>query len=631
MSVSDIQKSVDITVGSIIKVTGGRKVPINTIGNVFWIGENTYGWSVGFKDTKGREYFTALKNVDLERKSTGVVQTRLGGTIDCTVDRIIIIPNEGTIDNQWFRATIEDIEAAQSTDGTAWSMPIAEFETVLESFRGFAVSPILRARLDLYYKRMDIAKHERVARSAKRTDQLLRALGGLDGMVAGKPLYRYQKEGIRWMIECATSETLKGAILADDMGLGKTRQALTAARAFLKHCNALIRIISPAAVRSDWRKEMTAQNMREHAGLFGDVELLSWAKITHHKVTLHDGSVRPFVIIADEGHYASGPSSQRTQAYLREAARPECLAVWVLTGTPLRNSQPTDIWAILKGIGHPVAQDLVSFRHRFKGRDAAMIRLSEHLKGVILRRKAEGNLELPAFSRIMREFDLTKEARDIYHSEFKRLQSESPHASEALVKLMHLRQAASIAKVSDTVDLAVKVIGEGDRPVIFTNFKNSARLIKIGIEQSDAFKAMGFDEVPELFTGDVPDKSRDRIKKAFMEKRLPALVVTIECGGTGVDGFQYGSSTVILHERPLIPSTAFQGEKRVSRNGQKKPVRSFWQQADLDVDRKLDEMIQKKYSRAEMALTGHGALIDFDETEDDQMSIERELAKIVKE
>lgn len=57
-----------------VKVVRGRKVPIGTVGTVFWIGAVNYSkykkwWSwqfrVGLKDNDGNTYFTAERNIEL--------------------------------------------------------------------------------------------------------------------------------------------------------------------------------------------------------------------------------------------------------------------------------------------------------------------------------------------------------------------------------------------------------------------------------------------------------------------------------------------------------------------------------------------------------------------------------------
>jgi hypothetical protein len=57
----------EIVVGQTVKVYRGRKVPIGTMGVVFWIAEqeDAFGcYKIGFKDEAGNKHFTAINNVD---------------------------------------------------------------------------------------------------------------------------------------------------------------------------------------------------------------------------------------------------------------------------------------------------------------------------------------------------------------------------------------------------------------------------------------------------------------------------------------------------------------------------------------------------------------------------------------
>lgn len=49
--------------GTYIVVDRGRKVPIGTTGQIFWVGENRWGKSVGFNDRQGNTHFTSINNV----------------------------------------------------------------------------------------------------------------------------------------------------------------------------------------------------------------------------------------------------------------------------------------------------------------------------------------------------------------------------------------------------------------------------------------------------------------------------------------------------------------------------------------------------------------------------------------
>lgn len=49
--------------GKQVVIVSGRKYPIGTAGECFWVGENRYGWGCGIKLADGSKIFTALRNV----------------------------------------------------------------------------------------------------------------------------------------------------------------------------------------------------------------------------------------------------------------------------------------------------------------------------------------------------------------------------------------------------------------------------------------------------------------------------------------------------------------------------------------------------------------------------------------
>jgi|688.fasta_scaffold01222_48 hypothetical protein len=48
-----------------VKVVRGRKVPVGTMGKVFWAGKNQWGLRVGLKTDKGTVYWTSVANVEV--------------------------------------------------------------------------------------------------------------------------------------------------------------------------------------------------------------------------------------------------------------------------------------------------------------------------------------------------------------------------------------------------------------------------------------------------------------------------------------------------------------------------------------------------------------------------------------
>lgn len=61
----DKEEAKIIRLHKVVKVVQGRKVPIGTEGEVFWMGDSGYGMSVGLRLIDGKKVFTAMKNVEV--------------------------------------------------------------------------------------------------------------------------------------------------------------------------------------------------------------------------------------------------------------------------------------------------------------------------------------------------------------------------------------------------------------------------------------------------------------------------------------------------------------------------------------------------------------------------------------
>ena len=71
------------------------------------------------------------------------------------------------------------------------------------------------------------------------------------------------------------------------------------------------------------------------------------------------------MLIADEAHYAQNLSAARTRAFLKLARHPRLRAAWLLTGTPMKNGRPVQLFPLLAAIGHPLSADQRAFEERY--------------------------------------------------------------------------------------------------------------------------------------------------------------------------------------------------------------------------------------------------------------------------
>jgi SNF2 family DNA or RNA helicase len=400
----------------------------------------------------------------------------------------------------------------------------------------------------------------------------------------GRTLFEHQKSGVRFLTQ------RRRAILADDMGLGKTMQALVAANCF----SVPIHVVCPASLRDNWQREAGDLGIR--------IQTHSWAKVPR---TIPGG----FVLVCDEAHYAqSGKKSQRGKAFLDLAETAD--AVFLLTGTPMKNGRPVNLYPLLKAVRSPLALNKGWFEKRycdaqpgnFTAWDTSgasnLDELGRRCAPVMLRRMKNECLDLPEKTRVMRDAEQAAEAKRLYSETLnnsmnryteRRMRGEVSDASEFLVKFGYMRQAGSIAKVQTALDIAEEITEQGGQVVIFTAFLDSARRISAAFPGSC------------MLIGETPQGERQGLVDRFQAGKSKVFVTTFQAGGVGITLTK--AQTVILVDRPWTPGDCYQAEDRIHRIGQRSNVLSIWLQWD-DTDKAVDALLESKTERIEVVMAG---------------------------
>ena len=405
----------------------------------------------------------------------------------------------------------------------------------------------------------------------------------------GRTLYAHQVTGAEFLLR------VKKGILADDMGLGKTLESLAAAKA----TGLPVVVICPASLVSNWHLEALMFNMR--------VTCFSWAKFPDKFYT------SKFVLIADEAHYAQSSSSQRTKRFLALATLSEY--VWCVTGTPMKNGRPVNLFPLLKAIGHELGKNRSWFEMRYCGAALKNIRvkggaerkvwdnsgarnvdeLAKKIETIMLRRTKLECLDLPEKTRILREIEVTADMQHEYDDVIRKFADQHPDTAQlAMVQLGAARQAASKAKIPLAIELAEEVLSQRQSVVLFTEYKATALALSTALNC-------------EMITGDVDARTeRPAIVERFQTGQKKALVLTIRAGGVGITLTR--AQTVILVDRAWTPGDCLQAEDRLHRIGQRNAVTSYWLQA-FKIDKIVDAILLEKM-RNIVSLTGEQG-IDF--------------------
>lgn len=481
------------------------------------------------------------------------------------------------------------------TGDKGWYFPLTAAEALLNAFPDYAIDPAIVALVE-------DARAEKLRAAVEAAQGILDLVEAArldEPLPNGRILFAHQKDAVRWLLAHRRGGLLRGGVLADHMGLGKTLSALVAAKAMRATYSCPILVVAPASLRDNWLREA------EIAGV--PIEIFSWAKMPKPLET------RQYIVIADEAHYAQNLSSARTQALLALADSPNCLASWLLTGTPIKNGRPVNLFPLLVATGHPLSRDRRSYERHYcaaheksVGRGKAiwdvtgaahLDELSKKTSDVILRRTKKECLDLPEKLRQMRPAELSNEAERVYDAKLQELvasyrariaSGEVSDDAEALVTLGQLRLAGSVAKVESAIELTEELREQGQSVVIFTEFVESARTLHA---------ALG----GELLTGETPTEERQAIVDRFQGGQSTVFIGTIKAGGVGLT--LTAASHVILVDRPWTPGDAEQAEDRLHRIGQGQAVNAIWLQHGA-IDRAIDSLLEAKQERIDLVLKG---------------------------
>lgn len=517
------------------------------------------------------------EQIDAERKAAKAVaqqEARKNG---------VTIHERGSYLGLSFAYDPELVERARSLPGRRWDgaskewiVPRSAVEEVLRAFPVVHLPPSweeAKRAQEAQVQAEAAAKSAQVAEDLSRLDALLPTLE--------RTPFEHQEAGARWLIE------RRHAILADDMGLGKTCTSLIAARA-LGH---VIIVVAPAGLRQNW--------LREAEAVDASIEFYSWAKQPEPLDV-------PYTLIADESHYAQNLTSRRCKAFLKLAK--VSAATFALTGTPIKNGRPQNLFPLLVATKHELGKDRRAYERRYCAAHATRWSKwdttgSAHLDELhrltldaILRRTKDDCLDLPEKTRVLRKVEMGAEARDTYESVLHDLQAEYRRRkaageikeADALVMLNHCRHASSAAKLEAATELSEEILEQGNQVVLFTAFKDSAATLASALNAG-------------TITGDQSSQQRQDVIDAFQAGKLRSIVCTFGAGGVGIT--LTAAQDVILVDRPWTPGDAVQAEDRCHRIGAKSAVTAHWLQAN-GLDEAIDALLCSKQERAELILTG---------------------------
>jgi hypothetical protein len=214
--------------------------------------------------------------------------------------------------------------------------------------------------------------------------------------------------------------------------------------------------------------------------------------------------------------------------------------------------------------------------------------------GIMLRRTREDvGREMPKISRVFHDIDCdadviddveeaaTALARTVLREGKEAFAGERLKASGELSYL--LRQQTGLAKAPHVADF-VRLIVEAGEPVVLFGWHHVVY---------DVWRERLADFSPVMVTGEQSDKQKDDAIQAFARGESKVIIISLR-SAPGLDGLQQASCTVVHGELDPAFGVHEQGDFRLDREGQTKPVVSYYLLAPDGSDPILGDMLRRK-------------------------------------
>ena len=449
-----------------------------------------------------------------------------------------------------------------------------------------------------------------------------------------------------------------GACLADDMGLGKTIQAIVLILDWLARMKELggekkpILIVCPVSVLGNWRRECNRfapaldvvlhhgktrardeEGFKKEIGAH-DVVLTSYSLLQRDEELFHACSYGGLIL--DEAQNIKNPTTRQSRA-ARKLVGGFRVA---LTGTPLEN-RPLDLWSIMdflnEGLLGNKSHFLRTLEHPIikQQSKAEASTLASLVRPFILRRlKTDPDIidDLPEKTEQVVLTGLSKEQATLYERVVNAGLEDVETSGEGIARrgailttLLRLKQICNhpahflndgsalsnrSAKLDLLGEMLEEALSEGDRCLVFSQFKEMGTLLKTYFENQMEEKVL-------FLHGGVPQKSREEMVEAFQKGDADSpriFVLSLKAGGTGVN--LTAANRVFHFDRWWNPAVEDQATDRAFRIGQRRNVFVHKFVCTGTLEERIQEMLERKREVSQNLLgAGEGWLTDLSNEE----------------
>ena len=479
-----------------------------------------------------------------------------------------------------------------------------------------------------------VAIRERSSFYGSLEDVAAEAVTGLE-LSEAQRLFPHQRVAIEWLKE------FPSAFLGDDMGLGKTLSVLSFF-ATLQRTEGyeLLLVVCPNSLTRNWVREATTWFPHMKATvLSGDKAEKAWTLrlltegtvpcdvfVTNYEgarldyVTPELGEVaskRKTLLCVDESQRVKNHQAKTFKALSTIA--PHCKRRVLLSGTPTPKDV-TDLWAQMKLLDGGkrfgrsfykwlgTVAELGTEYSEFAVKKFNEYEVNESIyraQEIMLRRRKERVIDLPAKTFSLREIELTGSQRERYdeirEGLILRMRSTSGEQfvreiTNILEEYLRAVQVASNprlidpewkgdpAKFLELDEIVTEVVREqGQKIVIWTNYLGNIR------ELVERYKDLG----AAPFSGEVSAADREKTVRAFQTEETPRILVAVPAAG-GVGITLTAAQTAVYIDKTWNAEHWMQSVDRIHRIGQRGTVNVI-----SLLSCKVDEMIHWNLRRKE--------------------------------
>jgi hypothetical protein len=303
------------------------------------------------------------------------------------------------------------------------------------------------------------------------------------------------------------------------------------------------------------------------------------------------------LVIIDEAHYISNPTAQRTKL-INDLVK-NIPKVWLLTGTPM-TSRPINYYNLLKIVDSPIASNWQGYVKRYcagyqfkvggkkiwnTNGSSNLDELRERTKNIVLRRMKTDILDLPEKMVSPIFLDLTSTFYSDELEDFIRISKDNKNKESLTVtinRLMKLRQVIAFEKVPYTCELIDKVIEQGKKVIVFTNFTSSLDMLHEKYKKNSV-----------ILDGRMSKEKRQQSVDKFQnDDKTKIFISNIKAGGVGIT--LTAAEVVIMNDLSFVPSDHSQAEDRAYRYGQKNSVLVYYPVFENTIEMIIYNILQKK-------------------------------------